>query len=64
MTFAAIISGATASGLWCFAMLWVDRTCLPRQLRMSVAGTLLVLVAGVGMTILGVQTILAYFKPL
>ena len=43
-------------------MLWVDRVCLPRQLRMSLTGSLLVFVAGTGMTILGIQTILAYFE--
>jgi len=62
VTVATIISGATSSGLWCFAMLWVDRVCLPRQLRMSLTGSLLVFVAGTGMTILGIQTILAYFE--
>ncbi len=61
MTFGTIISGAATCGLWCFAMLWLDRTRLPAPLRMSWLLWALTLIAGLGMTFLGVQTILAYF---
>jgi len=62
MTFGTIISGATTCGLWCFAMLWLDRVRLPAPLRMSRRLWILTLAAGIGMTFLGVQAILAYFR--
>jgi hypothetical protein len=62
MTFGSVISGATSCGLWCFAMLWVDRVRLPAPLRMSRRLWLLTAIAGTAMTFLGIQTILAYFR--
>ena len=62
MTFGSIISGATSCGLWCFAMLWLDRVRLPAPLRMSVRLRTLTWVAGVAMTFLGLQTIVAWFE--
>ena len=62
MTFGTIISGAAACGLWCFAMLWLDRVRLPAPLRMSPLLKLLTWIAGVAMTFLGVQTMIAYFR--
>ncbi|MFH1923864.1 MAG: Nramp family divalent metal transporter [Planctomycetota bacterium] len=61
MTFGTIISGAATCGLWCFAMLWLDRTRLPAPLRMGRVTWWLTLIAGLGMTFMGVQTIIAYF---
>jgi hypothetical protein len=61
MTFGTIISGAATCGLWCFAMLWLDRVRLPAPLRMSPLMQGLTLVAGTGMTLLGAQAIIAYF---
>jgi len=62
MTFGTIISGAATCGLWCFAMLWLDRIRLPAPLRMSRRLWILTLLAGIGMTFLGVQAIIAYFR--
>ncbi len=62
MTFGTIISGAATCGLWCFAMLWLDRVRLPVPLRMSRLLWCLTLVAGIGMTALGIQSTIAYFK--
>ncbi|MFC1597728.1 Nramp family divalent metal transporter [Planctomycetota bacterium] len=62
MTFGTIISGAAACGLWCFAMLWLDRVRLPAPLRMSPLLKLLTLIAGIAMTFLGLQTMIAYFR--
>jgi len=62
MTFGTIISGAATCGLWCFAMLWLDRVRLPAPLRMSRRLWILTLVAGIGMTFLGVQASIAYFR--
>jgi hypothetical protein len=61
LTFGSIISGATSCGLWCFAMLWLDRVRLPKPLRMSVVLQILTWLAGISMTVLGIQTIIAYF---
>jgi len=63
MTFGSIISGAGACGLWCFAMLWVDSTRLPKPLRMGLFMRTMTLVAGISMTFLGLMTMTAYFFP-
>ncbi|NUQ64337.1 MAG: Nramp family divalent metal transporter [Pirellulales bacterium] len=62
MTFGTMISGAATCGLWCFAMLWLDRVRLPVPLRMSRLLWGLTWIAGAGMTLLGVQTMIAYFN--
>ncbi|MEZ6044166.1 MAG: hypothetical protein R3C11_00995 [Planctomycetaceae bacterium] len=62
MTFGAVVGGATLCGFWCFAMLWVDRTRLPAPLRMSRILWVITFLAGVGMSILGVQTMIVYFQ--
>lgn len=62
LTFGAVLGGATLCGLWCFAMLWTDRTHLPAPLRMSRPLWIAVLVAGLCMTALGVQTLVVYFS--
>ncbi len=61
MTFGSIISGATSCGLWCFAMLWADRVRLPAPLRMSLTAKLLTILAGTGMTVLGIIITVEYF---
>jgi hypothetical protein len=61
MTFGTVISGANACGLWCFAMLWVDRIRFPPPLRMSRLLQLCTFVAGASMLGLGIQALLAYF---
>lgn len=61
ITFGSLLSGATSCGLWCFVMLWTNHVRLPKELRMGRIGWLLVLASGVGMTLLGLQTIIAYF---
>jgi len=62
MTFGSIISGATSCGLWCFAMLWCDHVRLPAPLRMGMLMKILVLIAGSGMTLLGVIITLEYLR--
>jgi len=61
MTFGAVVGGATLCGLWCFAMLWIDYVRLPRVLRMSWLLWGSTLIAGIGMTALGGQTLIVYF---
>lgn len=62
MTFGAVVGGATLCGLWCFAMLWVDHVRLPEKLRMHRWLRKLTFLAGVAMTVLGVQTLVAFFS--
>ena len=62
MLFGAIVSSANACGLWCFAMLWLDRTRLPKPLRMSLLLTLATAIAGVAMMGLGIQSTIEYFR--
>ncbi len=58
----AILLSVVASGLWCFAMLWVDRRFLPRPYRMSAPLAVGLLIAGVVLTAFGVQSIYAFFS--
>ena len=60
-TLASLLSGALSCGLWCFAMLWADHVRLPKPLRMGLTMKIAVLIAGVSMTVLGAQTLYAYF---
>ena len=62
MTFGSIISGAASCGLWCFAMLWLDRVRLPPPLRMSRTLQTVTWLAGIAMTALGLQTMIVYFR--
>ncbi|MCH2213349.1 MAG: Nramp family divalent metal transporter [Fuerstiella sp.] len=62
MTFGAVIGGATLCGLWCLAMLWTDATRLPPRLRMNRGLWAVTLIAGITMTALGVQTLVAFFS--
>ncbi len=62
MTFGSIISGAASCGLWCFAMLWTDRTRLPPPLRMHRLAWGLTFLAGAAMTSLGIVITIEYFR--
>ena len=62
MTFGAVLGGATLCGLWCFAMLWADRTQLPPSLRMGTGLKILTALGGLSMTLLGIQTLVVYFQ--
>ena len=63
LTLGSLVSGAATCGLWCFAMIWVDCTRMPRALRMSVALKVVTVVAGLSMTVLGATSIYKYFVP-
>ena len=60
LTFGSVLSGALACGLWCFAMLWVDRARTPAPLRMGMGLRIAVWVSGLGMLFLGVRTLYAF----
>ncbi len=61
LTFSTIIGGSTTCGLWCFAMLWVDRVRLPKALRMGLGLKGIVLISGLALFGLGLKTIITYF---
>ena len=61
---AAIIGGVFTCGLWCFLMIWTDRHFLPRPLRMSMLMRLGLVIAGSGLTGLGLKGIWGYTKQL
>lgn len=49
----APLSGVLGCGLWCLAMLWTDRSQMPRDYRMSLLLLLSTLTAGIVMTAIG-----------
>jgi hypothetical protein len=51
-------SGVLGGGLWCLAMLWVDRTQMPAPYRMRPGLQLLTLLVGVAMAAVGAYTTL------
>ncbi len=53
----AVLLSVFASGLWCFAMLWVDRRFLPRSYRMSAPLAFALLVAGVVLTAFSIRSV-------
>lgn len=62
---AAIIGGVFTCGLWCLGMIWADRKFLPKALRMGPVLLTLTWIAGVVLTVLGIQAIYdAWIKPL
>lgn len=61
VTLASIVSplsGVLGCGLWCLAMIWTDRSQMPRAYRMNSLLLLLTLAAGIVMTAIGVYTVL------
>jgi Mn2+/Fe2+ NRAMP family transporter len=59
---AAIVGGVFACGLWCFAMVWIDRKFLPKKLRMGPILITLNLISGIVLTVLGTQAIVHYVR--
>jgi hypothetical protein len=52
---AGIIGGVMTCGLWCLAMIWTDRKYLPKPYQMGGVLVLLNVIAGVGMTTMGLK---------
>jgi Mn2+/Fe2+ NRAMP family transporter len=50
------VSGVLGGGLWCLAMLWVDRSQMPKPYRMSASLVALTLAAGIAMAAVGAYT--------
>jgi hypothetical protein len=53
----AILLGVLASGVWCFATLWVDRRFLPKSYRMSTPLAVGVVIAGLVLLAFGVRSV-------
>ena len=51
VTPAALVGSSLTCGIWCFAILWSDRTSVPRPLRAGLGLNLLILLAGIVLTI-------------
>ena len=60
----AALIGTITCGIWCFAMIWADRTSLPRPLRMNAAWAVLNLVAGAILVAFGLRAIVDYGQDL
>lgn len=57
------VSGVMGCGMWCLAMLWVDRARMPAPYRMPRALAILTLAAGLTMSGLGAYTTLHNWGP-
>ncbi len=62
MVLGAVVGGALTCGLWCFAMLIIDRVHLPKALRMGKWLKMGVILAGTVLTYLGVLSLIDYFS--
>lgn len=61
MILGAVVGGALTCGLWCFAMLIIDRVRLPKALRMGPVLWTSVCLAGTVLTFLGGLSLFDYF---
>ena len=59
---AAIVGGVFTCGLWCFAMIWADRTFLPKSVRMGKVLVALTAVSGTVLTVLGAKSLWDYIS--
>ncbi len=64
VTPAAMVGSALTCGLWCFAMLWADRTQLPAGLQMRRPLRIGILVAGIVLTVIPSVGIVRYVQDL
>ena len=64
ITPAALVGEGLICGLWCFAMLWSDRTALPRSLRMRRPLRAGLWLAGLVLTFIPLVGIVIYVRDL
>jgi Mn2+/Fe2+ NRAMP family transporter len=64
VTPAALFGGVFACGIWCFFMIWADRSFLPRPLRMGRVLLALTLFSGGFLTFVGIRAIWDYISGL
>lgn len=61
LAFATVIGGATSTGFWLLAMLWLDRSVTVEPLRMPLLLRVMVFLSAAMMMVLGVRSIVAFF---
>ena len=62
VSFGAIIGGVLSIGLWAIAMLYTDIKFMPKKFQMGTLTRILLVIAGVALTIMGIVAILQFFK--
>jgi Mn2+/Fe2+ NRAMP family transporter len=60
----AALVGTITCGLWCFAMIWTDRRCLPRPLQMNGVMLALNVIAGCALCGFGTAAMIDYLRGL
>ncbi|MFZ5753018.1 MAG: Nramp family divalent metal transporter [Bacillota bacterium] len=64
ITPASILGGVLTGGIWCLAMYWTDRKMMPKSYQLGTAASVLLIISGIVMTILGIIAVLQYLKVL
>ncbi|MCH2210008.1 MAG: Nramp family divalent metal transporter [Fuerstiella sp.] len=64
LTPAAVISATLTCGLWCFAIIWSDRSHLPQPLRMGRPLVICVFLSGIALTVFGINGISKWLQSL
>ena len=64
LTPAAVISSTLTCGLWCFAILWSNRSHLPQPLRMGRPLVVCVFLSGIALTVFGIHGIFKWLQSL
>ncbi len=62
VSFGALIGGVLSIGLWAIAMLYTDSKFLPKKFQMAIGTKILLGIAGVVLTLMGVVAILQFFN--
>ena len=57
ITIPSLIGGVLTCGLWCFGMMWLDRTILPKPLRMKAPLLIATMLSGVLLTAIGAKAL-------
>ena len=62
VSFGALIGGVLSIGLWALAMLYTDSKFLPKKFQMAIGTKILLGIAGVVLTLMGIVAILQFFN--
>ena len=62
ISFAGIVGGSFATGLWAFAQLYTEKKLLPKEYRMGKFAAVMVAFSGAVLTFLGIVGFLQFFK--
>jgi len=64
ISFAGILGGVFALGLWAFILLYTEHKVLPANLRMKPLMQVILAISGVAMTVMGVVGLIQFFQAL